>query len=110
MEKLTFYKLIFFVPLNDAETVKEAVFATGAGQLGDYQYCAWQCQGQGQFMPSSNANPSIGDRLALCRVEEYRVEILCNQFTIKDAIKSLKDTHPYEEPAFEVVKLENFNE
>lgn len=106
MEKLTYYKLIFLVPLDDVETVKEAIFQTGAGQLGEYQQCAWQCIGQGQFMPSANANPALGQRQKLNVVEEYRVEILCSENTIKKAILALKNAHPYEEPAFDIIKLE----
>jgi hypothetical protein len=108
MEKLTHYKLNFLVPFDHAETVKEAIFQTGAGQLGEYQRCAWQCPGQGQFMPSSKANPALGQKQLLNKVDEYRVEILCTEKTIKKAIIALKQSHPYEEPAFEVIKLEEF--
>ena len=110
MDRLVQYKLIFFVPIADAETVKESIFQTGAGQLGQYQRCSWQCKGVGQFLPGINAKPTIGNQLTLSTVEEFRVEILCDEQTIVPAIQALKASHPYEEPAFEVIKLEAFND
>lgn len=110
MENLILYKLIFFVPVADSELVKEAIFQTGAGQLGEYQHCSWQCIGQGQFMPGKQASPAIGERQVINKVEEYRVEILCSDKNIKNAIAALKQAHPYEEPAFEVIKLENIDD
>lgn len=102
------YKLIFFVPEEACEPVKIAVFASGAGRLGNYSECSWQVLGQGQFRPLENANPFIGDISRLERVLEYRVEILCEPGCIKEAVAALKKSHPYEEPAYEVIKLEAF--
>ncbi len=99
------YKLIFFVPENAIEEVKQAIFATGAGALGNYAQCSWQTLGTGQFLPLDGANPTIGEVDSVERVSEWRVEILCTDETIKSAVAALKASHPYEEPAFEVYAL-----
>ncbi len=101
------YKLIFFVPENAVEEVKQAIFATGAGSLGNYAQCSWQTLGVGQFLPLDGANPTIGKVDEVEQVSEYRVEILCTSENIKDAVEALKKAHPYEEPAFEVYALYN---
>jgi len=100
------YKLAFFVPAADAEAVKEAVFATGAGRIGDYEACCFQSLGTGQFRPLPGANPHIGEVGDLERVEELKVELVCEDALIGTAVGALKQAHPYEEPAFDVWKLD----
>lgn len=107
MEKLTFYKLAFYVPESHLEPVKQALFAAGAGKQGNYDQACWQCLGQGQFRALEAANPVIGNKNFLTLVPEYKVEVLCSGDCITEVIHSLKAAHPYEEPAFEVVRLEN---
>lgn len=103
------YKLVFYVPITHANTVKRAIFATGAGTIGNYKHCAFQVKGEGQFLPLKNANPAIGERGKEETVEEYRVEILCSdEDNTRDAVRELKDAHPYEEVAYEVYKIEEF--
>lgn len=103
------YKLAFFVPINDAETVKEAVFTTGAGRIGDYEACCFQTPGTGQFRPLDGATPHIGQVGDLERVEELKVELVCEDDLIRQAVAALREAHPYEEPAFDVWKLETFD-
>lgn len=100
------YKLAFFVPVQDAEAVKEAVFATGAGRIGDYEACCFQTLGSGQFRPLAGANPHIGTVGDLARVEELKVELVCEDALIQAAVAALKLAHPYEEPAYDVWRLE----
>lgn len=102
------YKLIFFVPLSHSEVVKEAIFATGAGQLGNYAKCAFETRGAGQFLPLAGANPTLGEVNQLEKVAELKVELLCSADVISAAVQALKTSHPYEEVAYEVYKLENF--
>ncbi|MGR4069077.1 YqfO family protein [Halomonas sp. LR3S48] len=102
------YKLAFYVPLEDAETVKEAVFASGAGRIGDYEACCFETRGTGQFRPLDGANPHIGQVGDLEKVEEVKVELVCEDRLIRDAVAALRAAHPYEEPAFDVWKLETF--
>jgi len=96
------YKLIFFVPEEACEAVKHAVFQTQAGCLGNYSSCCWQTLGEGQFIPTENATPHIGEINKAQKVFEYRVEILCSAENIEQAVQALIKHHPYEKPAFEV--------
>ena len=102
------YKICFYVPNDFTETVKEALFEAGAGKIGNYDQCSWQCAGKGQFRAMEGSNPFIGKQNKLEIVDEYKVELVCDEKNIKMAIKALKSSHPYEEPAYEVYKLENF--
>ncbi|SDL92975.1 hypothetical protein SAMN05661010_02889 [Modicisalibacter muralis] len=101
------YKLAFFVPIDDAENVKEALFKSGAGRIGDYEACCFQTRGSGQFRPLAGADPHIGQVGELERVEELKVELVCPDELIQDAVAALKAAHPYEEPAYDVWKLAN---
>lgn len=101
------FKLIFYVPKADAECVKLTIFETGAGSIGNYSNCSWETEGMGQFKPLVGSNPTLGSQDIVQRVKELRVEILCDQSNIKSAISALKDSHPYEEPAYEVLSIQN---
>lgn len=100
------YKLSFFVPDEQLAEVKAAVFATGAGKIGDYDHCCWQVLGQGQFRPLKGSNPFIGSVGDIESVSEWKVELVCSDELIADAVLALKEAHPYEEPAYDVWKLE----
>ncbi|WP_439509342.1 NGG1p interacting factor NIF3 [Marinimicrobium koreense] len=99
------YKLAFFRPESHLETVKAAVFATGAGRIGDYDSCCWQSLGQGQFRPLAGSQPFLGRQGEVERVAEYRVELVCADDLIRPAISALRAAHPYEEPAYDVWQL-----
>lgn len=103
------YKICFYAPENHVEKVKQAMFGAGAGRIGDYDSCCWQTAGQGQFRPLENSNPHIGQTGALEHVDEIKVEMVCDDRLISEAVKALRDSHPYEEPAFDVWKLENID-
>lgn len=100
------YKLIFFVPPEALESVKEAVFEAGAGKIGNYDRCCWQALGVGQFRPLAGSNPFIGKANTVEQVEEYRVEMVCADDCLKAALAALKKAHPYEEPAFDCFRVE----
>jgi len=99
------YKLAFFVPESHLEVVKNAVFSTGAGKIGDYDRCCWQVKGQGQFRALQGSNPFIGQQGVIESVEEYRVELVCEDAVIQAAVTAMKQAHPYEEPAYDVFAL-----
>ena len=100
------YKLVFFVTEEALDKVKRAVFLAGAGQQGEYSECCWQVKGVGQFLPSLNANPTVGVRGEAKQIDEYRVEVRV-PIDVKDAcIAALKLAHPYEEPVYEITMLE----
>ncbi|WP_372763915.1 NGG1p interacting factor NIF3 [Litorivivens sp.] len=99
------YKLIVFIPETHVEEVKNALFEAGAGRQGDYDCCAWQTRGQGQFRPLKGSSPFIGAQGAVETVAEYRVEMLCEPSLLSAVVGALRQAHPYEEPAFEVIQL-----
>lgn len=94
------YQIYFYVPEESLETVKTAMFNAGAGQVGEYQQCAWQVLGQGQFKPSENATPYIGQQQQLTALNEYRVEMVCKESLLKTALTTLIEAHPYQEVAY----------
>lgn len=102
------YKLVFFVPETHLEEVKRAVFGSGAGKIGHYDSCCWQTLGRGQFRPLDGAAPYIGQQGQVEVVAEYRVELVCSDTCIAEAVTALKAAHPYEEPAYDVCMLEPF--
>lgn len=100
------YKLCVYVPVSHLEAVKQALFAAGAGRIGDYDSCCWQVAGRGQFRPLAGADPFVGAQGQIETVEEYKVELVCDDNVVVAAITALKQAHPYEEPAYQVWKLE----
>ncbi len=99
------YKLGFYVPETHLEPVKAACFEAGAGRIGDYDQCCWQTLGQGQFRPLAGARPYIGARGTLEQVAEYRVEMVCERQRVRAVVQAMKAAHPYEEPAWDLVRL-----
>ena len=102
------YKLTVFIPDEALDTVKSALFAAGAGSIGDYEQCCWQVQGTGQFMPLAGSAPHIGKQDSLETVDEWRVEMVVDDAAIVDSIAALKTAHPYETPAYDVIKVLDF--
>jgi hypothetical protein len=102
------YKIGFYVPASHLEAVKQALFATGAGRIGNYDSCCWQTLGQGQFRPLDGSQPFHGQQGRVEHVDEYRVELVCAATELEQAIVALKAAHPYEEPAYDVVRLEQY--
>ena len=101
------YKLAFFVPPSHVEQVKSAVFAAGAGRIGAYDQCSWQVLGQGQFRPLDGSQPFIGQGGVVEQVQEWKVELVVADELIQQAVVALKQSHPYETPAYEVWRLED---
>ena len=102
------YKLAFFVPASHVEVVKAAVFAAGGGRIGDYDHCAWQTLGQGQFRPLDGSQPYLGQTGQVEVVEEWKAELVVADDLIAQAVAALKQSHPYETPAYEVWRLAEF--
>lgn len=99
------YKLIVFIPVGSVEKVTEAVFAAGAGTIGNYSHCGFRSAGEGSFLPSAGARPAIGRRGKLEKVREIRFEAVVPAAKITDAVAAMRKAHPYETPAFDVIKL-----
>ncbi len=102
------YKICFYVPVTHIDQVKDAMFSAGAGNIGNYSSVAWQVLGEGQFMPLSGSKAFIGQIDQLEKIYEFKVEMVCADKKIEAVIRALRTAHPYEEPAFQVIKLEEF--
>lgn len=102
------YHLSFYVPILHCDEVKDAIFETGAGQVGDYKNCSWQTLGEGQFKPALAAHPFQGTSNSLETTGQYRVEMVCNDSFIRNAVAALRHSHPYEQPAYTVTRIEEF--
>lgn len=102
------YKVCFYAPTTHVEGIKDAMFAAGAGKIGEYSCCAWQVLGEGQFMPLDGSHAFIGQKNQLERVPEYRVEMVCAKEYIHAVIAAMKQSHPYEQPAYFVLRAEEF--
>ncbi|MEY4517153.1 MAG: hypothetical protein RL180_1499, partial [Pseudomonadota bacterium] len=89
------YKLTFYVPDSHVEQVKAAVFAAGAGRMGDYEHCCWQVLGQGQFKPMQGAQPFLGQVDQLETLDEWRVEMVVDDRALSTVIAAFKQVHPY---------------
>ena len=100
-------KLTFFVPGTDADRVRTAVAAAGAGTLGDYDGCSFSTPGEGRFRPLEGANPTLGRVGDPEVVAEVRVEVVLPRSRRTTVVAALLDAHPYEEPAYDVVELAN---
>ena len=100
------YQLVVYIPETHTEAVKQVMFAAGAGRQGNYDLCSWQVKGEGQFRPLDGSQPFLGNVGSVETVSEYRVEMLCDDNCLKKVIAALQQSHPYEEPAFDIIPLE----
>ena len=98
-------KLVVFVPAEALDAVRDAVFAAGAGRIGDYERCSWYAEGTGTFLGGEGTSPAVGERGVEERVPELRLETVFPADCHDAVIGALRDAHPYEEPAFDVYEL-----
>ena len=98
-------KLVVFVPREALDTVREALFAAGAGRIGDYERCSWYTQGTGTFRGGATTRPAVGEPGREERVAELRLETVFPADRQEDVVAALRRAHPYEEPAFDVYAL-----
>ena len=95
--------LIVYIPIPDTDRMLEALFAAGAGRIGNYDSCAFVAPGAGQFRPLTGAHPTIGAVGEIERVAENRVEVSFPRSLREVVVSALRRAHPYEEPAFHVL-------
>lgn len=98
-------KWVIYVPGENADAVREAVFAAGAGHIGDYSHCSWSVTGIGQFLPHEGASPALGSVGQVERVAEERVEVVAPARARAAVLTAMRAAHPYEEPAFDIFAL-----
>jgi hypothetical protein len=95
-------KLVVFLPADALDAVRDALFAAGAGRIGDYERCSWYAEGTGTFLGGASARPAVGRRGAEERVPELRLETIFPSERQDEVLRALRAAHPYEEPAFDV--------
>ncbi|MDD4756017.1 MAG: Nif3-like dinuclear metal center hexameric protein [Prolixibacteraceae bacterium] len=100
-------KLVTFIPLEDADRVREAVFNAGAGSTGNYDYCGYSLEGTGSFRGNDSSNPYKGEKGKLHFENEIRFETVFPSWMEKSIINALLNSHPYEEVAYDIYTLDN---
>lgn len=98
-------KLVVFVPAEALDAVRDALFAAGAGRIGEYERCSWYAEGTGTFFGGEGTSPTLGERGREERVPELRLETVFPADRHDDVVAALRHAHPYEEPAFDVYPL-----
>jgi hypothetical protein len=98
-------KLVVFVPREALDAVREALFAAGAGRIGEYTRCCWYAEGTGTFLGGDGTSPSVGSPGREQRVAELRLETVFPSDEQDAVLAALREAHPYEEPAFDVYEL-----
>jgi dinuclear metal center YbgI/SA1388 family protein len=98
-------KIAVFVPEADLEKVADALFAAGAGHIGEYSQCSFRLGGTGTFFGSEASNPTVGAKGRREQVSEVRLEALCPEVLVDSAVAAMRRAHSYEEPAYDVYPL-----
>ncbi|MFR6017143.1 MAG: Nif3-like dinuclear metal center hexameric protein [Paraclostridium sordellii] len=104
------YKLAVYVPKTHLDKVRSALGNADAGHLGNYKECSFSIEGEGRFKPCEGANPYIGEEGALESVNEVKIETIVPQKILGGVINAMIKSHPYEEVAYDLYKLENKGE
>jgi hypothetical protein len=98
-----YVKIKVTVPASSADKVRQALGDAGAGKLGNYDFCSFSYSVKGRFRPLEGAHPTIGIVGKLEEVEEELIECICHKDILESVIKKVKEAHPYEEPAIDII-------
>ena len=98
-------KVVVFVPDADLPKVSDALFAGGAGRIGQYSECSFRLAGTGTFFGSDASNPTVGVKGRREEVNEWRLEVICPEPAVESVVAAMRKAHSYEEPAFDVYSL-----
>jgi dinuclear metal center YbgI/SA1388 family protein len=107
LPKQNLLKLVVFVPESHSEKVSQALFRSGAGNIGNYKNCIFSSTGEGSFLPKSGSNPYMGKKGKLEKVKEEKLEVVFPDYLLSNIIQSMNSAHPYEEVAYDIFKLLN---
>ena len=102
---ITRVKIVVTIPAKNVEEVRNAICGAGAGVIGNYTYCSMSTKCIGTFKPTDEANPYIGKSNNLEFVQEEKLEVVCDIKLVKKVITALREVHPYEEPAIDIIPL-----
>lgn len=106
-QKAVWFKLIVFVPQTHQESLANALFQIGAGNIGNYSHCSYRSAGEGTFLPGTQAKPFTGSLGKMSHTSETRMELIFPQHIKSQLIETLHAHHPYETPAYDIIALEN---
>jgi len=109
-KKGTLSKLVTFIPTEKSEVVLQALHQAGAGNIGQYENCSFRVEGSGTFTPKEGSSPYLGKPNEFTKVKEIRVELIFPNHIESKIVNALKESHPYEEVAFYITRLENDNQ
>ena len=98
-------KLVVFVPPEALDAVRDAIFAAGAGRIGNYERCSWYTEGTGTFVGGEGTSPALGESGREERVPELRLETVFPEERQVQVVEALRSAHPYEEPAFDIYPI-----
>lgn len=102
-----FVKIVVYVPVTHADAVRKVLADAGAGKMGAYDSCSFSVKGIGRFRPLKGAKPFLGTAGKIKTVAEERIETVCPHTSYKKIVKAVREVHPYEEPAIDVILLLN---
>lgn len=102
-------KLVTFVPASHLEEVRQAIFAAGAGTIGNYDQCSFNAEGLGTFRGNDDTNPFVGTKGELHTEPEIRFETIFPEWKQNTIVNALIKAHPYEEVAYDIYSLDNLN-
>jgi len=103
----TLKKIMVYVPISHSDSLRAALFAIGAGNIGNYDSCSFQLEGKGSFKALAGSNPYIGKENILHFEEENKIEMVFPAYLKTKIIQTILENHPYEEPAYDIFALEN---
>ena len=103
-------KIVVTIPIANVSQVRDAICNAGAGIIGNYTYCTMSTKCIGTFKPSEKANPYIGEKNKIEFVEEEKLEAVCDIRKVKNVLKRLRESHPYEEPGIDIIPLIDEND
>ena len=103
----TLRKLTTYVPTKNAEELRNKLFETGAGRIGNYENCSFSTQGTGTYKGNEHSNPIIGEKGKIHTENEISISVTFEKHIEQNVINTMLKNHPYEEVAYEIVSLEN---
>ena len=101
------YKLVVYVPKDNLEKFRSDFLELRVGNIGNYSHCSFYSEGEGTFLPEEGSNPYVGQKGTLERVEEVRLETIVKEIELDRVVSKMKEIHPYEEPAYDIIPLKN---
>ena len=103
-------KLTTYVPFAEANNLREKLFETGAGNIGNYDNCSFNVEGKGSYRGNENSNPTVGEKGKLMFEEETCITVTFDSYLEGKILSALFKNHPYEEVAYEVITLDTPNQ